>query len=277
LTGANTVVLNVNVSTTGTYSITTAAVNGIQFAGTGTFSATGPQTVTLTGSGTPAAAGTNNYTANAGGTNTCIFSVPVNPAPNQDYFPLTQNSWWSYDSDYTSPDSLYKKNTTLVTFSGNSYRRIEINANTVPYDTVFYRKSGNDYYQRIMVDSFTNFYLDVLQFGEMIFLKENAPAGTNWNSAVFSGTVVGTPVLLRYNYNIVSVTTTITVNGVTYNNVIKVDSKSQYSIDAGVTYVDNVATESWYAKGVGLIKFHQYLISNPAQSLVDDLRYYQVF
>ena len=112
---------------------------------------------------------------------------------------------------------------------------------------------------------------------KVLFLKENAAAGTNWYSTVFSGTVTGTPVKLRYYFNIASVTTTITVNGVTYNNVIKVDSKSQYSTDGGVTYTDDVGMESWFAKGVGMIKFHQYLISNTAQSFVDNLRYYQVF
>ncbi len=275
-TNANTVTLNVNVTTVGSYSISTTTVNGIQFTGSGSFSSTGPQTVTLTASGTPTAAGTNNFPATGGG-NTCTFSVTTNAAVNQDYFPLTQNSWWSYDSDYTTPDTLYKKSTFLTSYSGNSYRHFDIADNNLVYDSVFYRKSGNDYYSRIMVDTFTSFYFDALQFGEILFLKENAAAGTNWTSTVFSGAVTGIPVQLRYSFNIASTTTTITVNGVTYNNVIKVDWKDQYSTDGGTTWTDDIGDESWYAKGVGLIKFHQYDISTPTSSSVDNLRYYQVF
>jgi len=54
LTSANTVVLNVNVTGVGTWSISTApAVNGIIFSESGNFTATGAQLITLTASGTP--------------------------------------------------------------------------------------------------------------------------------------------------------------------------------------------------------------------------------
>jgi hypothetical protein len=57
LTAANTITLNVTVTNVGSWSVTTApAVNGITFSGTGTFTATGAQTIVLTGSGTPTAA-----------------------------------------------------------------------------------------------------------------------------------------------------------------------------------------------------------------------------
>ncbi|UAY52605.1 hypothetical protein [Ferruginibacter albus] len=74
LSGSNTASLQVNVTTAGTYSITTGNVNGISFSKSGTFASTGTQTVTLVGTGTPAAAGAFNYTATAG-SSTCTFSV----------------------------------------------------------------------------------------------------------------------------------------------------------------------------------------------------------
>lgn len=277
LTAANTAVISVTVTTAGTYSISTTSVNGIQFSATGTFTATGTQTVTLTGTGTPTAAGSNNFPA-TGNASTCTFSVTaVAAVVNTDYFPLTQNSWWSYDSDYTSPDSLYKKSTYQSTFAGNSYRKFDIDDNTTPYDSTFYRKSGNDYYNRLPVDTFTSYYFDVLQYGEILFLKENAAAGTTWNSAAFSGAISGIPALIRYNFTITSVNGTLTVNGVTYSNVIKVDSKSQESFDSGATYSDDIGMESWYAKGIGLIKFHAYDITAPTSQYADNIRYYHVF
>ena len=80
LTASNTVTLNVNVTTVGTWSVTTApAVNGVTFSGTGTFAATGAQTIILTGSGTPTAAGPFTFTV-TGATATCTFQSTFAPA-----------------------------------------------------------------------------------------------------------------------------------------------------------------------------------------------------
>jgi hypothetical protein len=76
LDGRHVVKLNVNVTTVGSYSITTNTVNGYFFSTSGTFGATGTTQVTLQGSGKPLAAGTNNFTVTAGGS-TCTFSVVV--------------------------------------------------------------------------------------------------------------------------------------------------------------------------------------------------------
>jgi hypothetical protein len=77
---ANTVTLFVNVTTAGAYNVTTMAVNGISFSGSGTLTASAsPQPITLTASGIPAASGTFNFTAAGGGTD-CVFSVNVTGA-----------------------------------------------------------------------------------------------------------------------------------------------------------------------------------------------------
>ena len=56
-TSSNTATIQVDVTTAGTYAISTTAVNGISFTSSGAFSSTGPQSVTLSASGTPLAAG----------------------------------------------------------------------------------------------------------------------------------------------------------------------------------------------------------------------------
>jgi hypothetical protein len=71
---SNTVVIKVNVTAIGTYSISTASANGITFSGTGALTALGGQTITLTATGTPVATGINNVTVTAG-TSTCSFPV----------------------------------------------------------------------------------------------------------------------------------------------------------------------------------------------------------
>jgi hypothetical protein len=74
LSSANTATIEVNVTTAGTYTITTNTVNGMTFSKTGVFAGTGPQSLILAGSGTPAAVGTNTFTVGTGG---CTFPVIV--------------------------------------------------------------------------------------------------------------------------------------------------------------------------------------------------------
>ncbi|MDN3657588.1 hypothetical protein QWZ08_18190 [Ferruginibacter paludis] len=75
VTIANTVTLQVNVQTPGTYLISTATINGITFKGSGTFSTTGIQNLNLLATGSPVAAGTFTYIP---GTNGCTFEVVFN-------------------------------------------------------------------------------------------------------------------------------------------------------------------------------------------------------
>lgn len=102
LTSTNKITIDVNVTTIGTWNVTTSNVAGISFSGSGTFTNTGNQTITLTGSGTPNASGTQSFPITVG-TSSCSFTITVgagtNPPPvnSNDYFPLTQNSYWTYD------------------------------------------------------------------------------------------------------------------------------------------------------------------------------------
>lgn len=73
-TPSNTVVLDVNVTTVGSWNLTSASANGISFSGSGIFSATGAQTITLAATGTPTATGDFNISVN-NGTSNCSFMV----------------------------------------------------------------------------------------------------------------------------------------------------------------------------------------------------------
>ena len=79
LTSSNTVTCQVNVTSAGAYTLSTSSANGISFSGSGTFVATGAQTVVLTGTGTPTSATTNSFTVSGAG-GTCSFSVTTVPA-----------------------------------------------------------------------------------------------------------------------------------------------------------------------------------------------------
>jgi hypothetical protein len=96
--------ITANVTTAGTYSISTTA-NGVTFAGSGTFAGTGAQDIVLTATGTPTVAGSYSFTLNT--TPNCSFSrTTLTPLPanitlsaispyfvasvyDQDYLPYT--------------------------------------------------------------------------------------------------------------------------------------------------------------------------------------------
>ncbi|MET0636515.1 MAG: hypothetical protein ABWZ25_10840 [Chitinophagaceae bacterium] len=67
--------VKVNVTTIGTYNITTNTANGITFSGTGTFGSTGDAIVTLAGSGEPLASGVTELAVE--GVQACAFTVNV--------------------------------------------------------------------------------------------------------------------------------------------------------------------------------------------------------
>ena len=67
----NTVVLGVNVTVIGSYSVSTNSSNGVVFSASGTFTSTGANTITLTSNNTPSAGGTFSYTPTGG----CTFDI----------------------------------------------------------------------------------------------------------------------------------------------------------------------------------------------------------
>ena len=86
LNAANTITLTVNVSTPGTYAISTQTRNGITFSGAGAFTATGAQTILLTGTGTPTVAGAHTFNP---GADACSFVINTNAAGAPAVFTFT--------------------------------------------------------------------------------------------------------------------------------------------------------------------------------------------
>lgn len=77
LTASNNVVVQVNVTTAGIFSITTNTQAGFSFAFSGPLTTTGVQNVTLTAvGGPPSGTGNQNFTVTLG-TSTCTFTVPM--------------------------------------------------------------------------------------------------------------------------------------------------------------------------------------------------------
>lgn len=259
LAAANKVDIKVNVTTVGTYNITTGPVNGMTFSGSGTFSTTGVQVITLNGTGTPTSAGLTPFPLTAG-TSNCTFSVTVNPTtpppPVGDYFPTTANSNWSYELDDEPLDSLLRKALSSThSAGGNTYTIFMITDDAaMGFDSSgYYRKATGNYYEWIDFGSWYGF--DDEHWAEYIFLKDNQPATTVWFGPEISGTVSGTPITAREKFTILQKDVTVTVNTTSYPNTIVVEQITQQQV--GPNWVDQPGfgvVTSYYAKGVGLVK-----------------------
>lgn len=86
---SNTAKVDVNVTTIGSYTLSTPTLNGVKFSATGTFTATGSQQVTLAANtATPTGSGTFNYVI-SGASTTCTFPVTFAAAAPPAVFTLT--------------------------------------------------------------------------------------------------------------------------------------------------------------------------------------------
>jgi hypothetical protein len=281
-TPANTVVIKVDVTDPGTYSLTSNLSNGLSFSGTGAFIDPGPQTITLTATGTPIVAASTSFTLTVDAT-TCSFAVDITTTNPVNYFPTTTASNWSYQFDDDPNDSLLvRAKTGTVTLAGNVYTVFEgtADASGVFVDIGNYRKAGSDYHT--YTDLGFYFGLDAAQNVDYIFLKDNIAAGTGWQTNAVTGSIGGTPISIRIAFTIEQQNATITVGPVSYPNTIVVIEK--YEVYDGTNWVDATTLigyyKSYYARDIGLVKqdyYYEDANADPPVASKQDIRRHQVF
>lgn len=109
MTGSNTKVVTLTVSTIGTFYLRTNTVNGVYFAGSATASATGSLNVTLTAVGTPVSAQTDTYTVTVSSSATafvsCTFNVTTALPPVVPAFNTISCSPYSASNSYIKPNN----------------------------------------------------------------------------------------------------------------------------------------------------------------------------
>jgi hypothetical protein len=109
----NTITVDVNVATAGSYNIYTDTINGYHFRGTGNFTANGMQTVTLNGSGTPLVQGNNVFTVFFDSTE-CDITVQVLPSGAGGPATFTLNATGGTCSVIAPPSGNYVLGTALT-------------------------------------------------------------------------------------------------------------------------------------------------------------------
>lgn len=262
LAASDTVQVQINTTTAGAYSISTNIVNGFGFSATG-IATTGTQTITLTGSGSPTVTGNATFTVTFGNSS-CTFTVNVKAI---DYFPRTTNSNWSYEFNNVSTDSLLRiVYPQTLTALGNTYNIFFQNTGTGFDSSGYYRKYGSKYFEYFDVGTYLGY--DSPLWAEYIMVIDSVSAGTNWKSAGFTGNITVAPnppqsFTLRFSYTIlqkdVPITVVTSTGSVTYQNVIVVEEKYEQQTSP-TTWQDltssiNFYGKSYYARGVGLIKY----------------------
>jgi hypothetical protein len=251
---SNKVLVELNVTTPGTYNISTDTVNGVYFSKTGTITITGVTSILLAATGTPASTGSFAYTVKFKGT-VCSFSIDVlavAPSNGTDYFPVTANSYWKYLSanPAAGPQDTSRNTSTgnIFTILGNNYF-LFAKSDASGTDSLFFRKSGGEYQQFADLDIAG--IADSVVAADYTFLKDNVPVGTTWESSEGDATVASVPVKIKLKLTISSKNTSVQVGNAVFKDVIKVTTAEQVNQSAGYSTV--FSYETWYAKGIGVI------------------------
>ncbi len=261
LTDSNYVLINVQFSSTGKYYINTDTVNGMWFIDSGYVLLTGSKVIKLKGYGKPILpnGGTFLITHN---NETCGFSLTSSPA--DDYLPTSTGSTWRFQyipaligNGGSNIDSF---DITVIPPSINYNNKVYFQYATSLLDTFYFAKSSNDYYEFGTLDFDYTFIFDKEDsFMEYIYLKDNQPVGTTWETtelgvsygAAFGGT--STPGTAKDVFTIVSINQPYTVAGKTFQNVITVRRDVMFKATGTTSFVKVMDGTAMYAKGYGLI------------------------
>ncbi len=252
LSATNTVSVQVNVTTVGAYTISTATVNGVNFSSTGTFTTAGVQNVILKGTGIPTNSGSQNFAVTFG-TSVCNFSITFSPGTViGDYFPTTVNSFWNYGLQGGTPSDTLRVNVIpyILNAGGNSYSTFK--TNNTPPDSLYYRKPGGDYLEYFNTQAFFGFDAPGTPPNvEYIFLKDNVAQGTTWVSPNITGLSGGVSYTIFFKMTLFEKAITPTTSGsVTSSDVLKVRYEYFVTIAPSTPFFTE---ERWFAKGIGLI------------------------
>lgn len=251
LRDSNYLIVQVTITASGQYLISSDTVNGFWFRDSN-YVAAGTSTLKIRGYGKPILPVNTQFTLTFNNS-ACLFNInlsgtttpPVITPVFRDYFPTTIGSNWGYNvAGFTDTLHVYAANKD-TTISGNSYR-ILYGARGIIKDTAFYRKNANDYFRWDALD---------LNSGRMalLFLKDNQPVNTTWESTMANTIYMGLPTEVKMKYTLMNVNFTRVVNGNSFDSVIHVKNDLQYKILGTFQTIQTIHT--YFAKNVGLIEF----------------------
>lgn len=269
----DTVVLSMNFTNAGTYSISTDTINGLYFSGSGNIAAPGTTSVVLNAHGTPAVTGTYDFTVTFK-TSVCGFPVNVSDVAvsnGTDYFPVTTNSFWKFVSSDPAalPADTLRNTSTGDIFSDNGVNyNLFVSSNSNGEDSLFFNKANGEYHQ--LGDMDIAGAANNVVAADYIFLKDNVAVGTTWESPEGDADISGVNAKLKLKMTLSAKDVNVQVENLVFKDVIKVITAEQVQLPAGWSTI--LTYETWYAKGIGIIN-----ITAPSPLYGYEVQSYQVF
>lgn len=236
--------------------------------GSGTTVASATSTKTITG--VVAATAYDFYVrtnCSAGANSNWVGPIQVGAASvsSGDYWPTSIGNQWVYIQDGTLQDPFAIVSTDVV--GGNSYFTFTTPAqpNTA---TTRIRKSGGNYYIKTEQITHTTPMPGTTTGNEIIILKDYLNVGATWTDSFVQTTTYTSLPPQVLNMTIVNTVeeknVTATVNGETFNNVIKIKRVMTYSgASTGVT-----VGYYWFAKDIGPVKIINGTITQEIESYI---------
>ncbi|MBS1626675.1 MAG: hypothetical protein JSR09_02620 [Bacteroidetes bacterium] len=266
MTDSNYAIIKLNITSIGKYKINTDTVNGFWFNDSSYVLTSGIQTIKIKAHGKPILPMLTTFTVNFDST-TCMFSVPITSASGltSNYFPTTANSNWTYINSSSLDTVRVTATNTTYLIGSSSYVKFVDSDN----DSAGYRNDGSgNYYAYRFLDASATAAI------EYIFLKDNVPIGTTWETPEAVTTFLGAASKIKYKYTIINTGTSLTVNGTTYNNVIKVRLDYYYFVSGAYQATPAYSQYDYYAQGVGLISSETI---NFSPTIYKSIQRYQVY
>ncbi len=172
------------------------------------------------------------------------------------YWPMAVNNSWLFDNNGTSEET---KILGTNSFGGKTYYRLnDIYTNGV-YVKNWVTKKGATYFQKI--DDVTVIEQGVsinFKTYELPIFRDDLNVGEQWSGTVktkitytYNGETITPSSKIEYTGTVLEKNATVTLNGNTYDDVIKVRVITKVTIDTQVT---TTSSEFWFANEVGPIR-----------------------
>jgi len=199
-------------------------------------------------------------------------TTPGGGGTSGDYWPTALNNQWTYDQDGSN---FTMKIIGTDNFGGLNYYKFSPQSGTgggsSATATTWLNKNNGVYSLKIGDLNINSEGMTGLQTGyEYIVLKDNIAVNQTWTgnySQTTTYSVMPMPIVQNTTYTgkILEKDATVTVNGDTYPNVIKVHIKQETSTFGSVSITN---TEYWYAKNVGVVNTITYFGTGSTQSIL---------
>ena len=170
---------------------------------------------------------------------------------NNDYLPLGNASYWEYNNlnDVNVTQTLTAD--AEVDFNGNTYTRLTGTRGNFYY----FRKLPHLYYQYREL-SFQDFVSNPPSV-ELVILKDNLAKGQKWETDPLDIEISGVVQKIKLVSTIIDRDYSAVINGVQYNNLIKVNTELFFSPDNGNSYATSgSAFNTVFAKGKGIVSYN---------------------